>query len=226
MGTEYDSGNCRNSFRGSGDRNILRRAALSCLPLNRAGAILKIILTAILFTAIFLMVVNARAEALPRGPLDASGNRQEVIGGRPAGCPHAYCGCGLRKYLGIDDVRLNLAANWAKFFPRTHAQPGAAAVRRHHVMLLLSPISQTTWMVRDYNSGGGLSRIHARDIRGFQFVSVNGVSNGLLASASWDHHGSRGINTRSGKAARTRGRHDNGQMGAIANLGTNFGAIQ
>src|SRR6185369_15944105 len=112
------------------------------------------------------------------GPLDASGNRQEVIGGRPAGCPHAYCGCGLRKYLGIDDVRLNLAANWAKFFPRTHAQPGAAAVRRHHVMLLLSPISQTTWMVRDYNSGGGLSRIHARDIRGFQFVSVTGASDG------------------------------------------------
>src|SRR5689334_11321431 len=45
----------------------------------------------------------------------------EIIGGRPAGCPHAYCGCGLRKYLGLSDVRLNLAANWARFFPHEHA---------------------------------------------------------------------------------------------------------
>jgi hypothetical protein len=135
----------------------------------------------------------------------------------------------LRKYLGIDDVRLNLAANWAKIFPHTHAQSGAAAVRTHHVMLLLSPVSGTTWMVRDYNSGGGLSRIHVRDIRGFQFVSVNGVSNGLLASTSWDHHGSRGLNTRPGKAARTRGRHHDSQMGSIADPGwrqATYGGIQ
>ncbi|MGB7580096.1 MAG: hypothetical protein WBM16_19555, partial [Pseudolabrys sp.] len=39
--------------------------------------------------------------------LDAAGNgaiamadADAIIGARPDGCPHAYCGCGLRKYLG------------------------------------------------------------------------------------------------------------------------------
>ena len=101
---------------------------------------------------------------------DANGNAATIIGARPAACPHDYCGCGLRKFLGLVDKRLNLAWNWARFFPRTTPQPGAAAVRHHHVMLLVRPVAGSRWVVRDYNSGGGLSRIHERDVRGYVFV--------------------------------------------------------
>lgn len=102
--------------------------------------------------------------------MDANGN-PTVIGGRPAGCPHAYCGCGLRKFLGIDDKSLDLAWNWARKFRRTHAAAGAVAVRRHHVMLIVSHVAGSTFLVRDYNGGRGLSYIHERKIgRGYVFV--------------------------------------------------------
>jgi hypothetical protein len=119
---------------------------------------------------------NRRAARAPA--LDANGNRAvsvddgTVIGGRPAGCPHAYCGCGLRKYLGLADKRLNLASNWARFF-RHEAAPraGLAAVRAHHVMYIERSMGSGLWLVRDYNSGGGLSRLHVRDLRGYVFVN-------------------------------------------------------
>ena len=129
--------------------------------------------------AVFLVGANAKAcdnngRCVVSGdaPRDASGNSvgTVIIGGRPAGCPRRYCGCGLRKYLGLNDKRLNLAWNWARLFPRVHARPGAAGVRRGHVLLLVSHVSGTRWVVRDYNSGGGLSRIHERDVRGLVFV--------------------------------------------------------
>ena len=95
-----------------------------------------------------------------------------IIGSRPAGCPHSYCGCGLRMYLGLSDVRLNLASNWARLLPR---QPGPAAglaaVRNHHVMYIESAAGNGQWLIRDYNSGGGLSRMHVRDVRGYTFVN-------------------------------------------------------
>jgi hypothetical protein len=108
-----------------------------------------------------------------RRSIDANGNAV-VIGGRPAGCPHAYCGCGLARYLGLKDRRLNLAWSWAKMFPRTSAAPGMAAVRRGHVMLLQSHVEGTRWIVRDYNGGRHLSWIHERDVRGYVFVNPHG----------------------------------------------------
>jgi hypothetical protein len=111
--------------------------------------------------------------------LDAAGNgaiavadADAVIGARPDGCPHAYCGCGLRKYLGLSDVRLNLASNWARLLPRESGpRAGLAAVRNHHVMYIESAASNGQWVIRDYNSGGGLSRVHVRDLRGYVFVN-------------------------------------------------------
>jgi hypothetical protein len=95
-----------------------------------------------------------------------------IIGGRPAGCPHRYCGCGLRKHLGIADKRLNLASNWARLFPRASGPgPGIAAVRGGHVMYIERATGDGRWVVRDYNSGGGLSRIHVRSVRGYTFVN-------------------------------------------------------
>jgi hypothetical protein len=95
-----------------------------------------------------------------------------VIGGRPNDCPHAYCGCGLRKYLGLSDKRLNLASNWARLLAREPGpRAGVAAVRNHHVMYIEGATSKGQWLVRDYNSGGGLSRLHVRDVRGYVFVN-------------------------------------------------------
>jgi hypothetical protein len=104
----------------------------------------------------------------------ATGNAGEVgttvIGGRPSGCPWAFCGCGLRKYLGLEDKRLDLAWNWSRLFRHTGPSPGVAAVRRHHVMLLVEHVAGSTWLVRDYNGGRHLSYIHERDVRGYVFV--------------------------------------------------------
>jgi hypothetical protein len=106
----------------------------------------------------------------------ASEGEIHIIGGRPSGCPHAYCGCGLRKYLGLDDVRLNLAWNWATLFPREYTpRPGLAAVRSHHVMYIEAEAGNGLFLIRDYNSGGGLSRLHVRDVRGYVFVNPHGA---------------------------------------------------
>lgn len=166
----------------------------------------KTILTAIMLTLIFCLAMQARADARP---FDGNGN--QVIGGRPAGCPHAYCGCGLRKFLGIDDVRLNLAANWGRLFPHTSARPGAVAVRHHHVMLLVSHVGGSWWIVRDWNSGGGLTRIHVRNTKGFAYVSptFNSVSKRPQVA---DLNGER-RSLRAHKATGTRGRHNTVTVG-------------
>jgi hypothetical protein len=104
-------------------------------------------------------------------PFDANGNEARVIGGRPAGCPHAYCGCSASLYLfGHIIPSLNLAANWIKKFPRAHAAPRMAAARRHHVFVLIRHISGSNWLVHDGNSGHHLTREHVRSIRGYVIV--------------------------------------------------------
>lgn len=120
-----------------------------------------------------------RHKAHPHHRMDASGNAgARVIGGRPAGCPRAYCGCGLARFLkrlgvpGMDDRRLWLAWNWARLYPRAQAHPGAVAVRRHHVMRLDHHIAGSRWLVTDFNGGRGLSWRHVRDVRGYVFVDV------------------------------------------------------
>ena len=133
---------------------------------------------------------QATMAAVPDVPVvDAAGNRAyamadaaQIIGGRPSDCPHSYCGCGLRKYLGLEDKRLNLASNWARLFPREGApRAGLAAVRSGHVMYIEGSAGNGQWLVRDYNSGGGLSRVHVRDVRGYVFVNPRG---GSVASRS------------------------------------------
>ena len=134
-----------------------------------------------LMIAAAIITIATPAIAKPkRIALDANGiPATQVIGGRPAGCPYRYCGCGLRKFLGLTDVRLNLAAAWAKIFPHTTAHDGAVAVRRGggHVMQLVRQVAGDVWIVRDYNGGRGLSYIHARSVRGYTFVTVNGGQN-------------------------------------------------
>lgn len=98
-----------------------------------------------------------------------------VIGRRPEGCPHRYCGCEASLYL-FGEMRpdLNLAANWKRKFPRAAPAPGMAAARSGHVMVLISHASGDEWLVHDGNSGGGLTRQHVRSIRGYTVVDPHG----------------------------------------------------
>jgi len=102
---------------------------------------------------------------------DANGNGAGVIGGRPHGCPHAFCGCEASLYLfGRIIPSLNLAANWIRQFPRAHPAPGMAAARNHHVMVLISHVGGSDWLVHDGNSGGHKTREHVRSIAGYIVV--------------------------------------------------------
>jgi len=94
-----------------------------------------------------------------------------VLGGRPAGCPHAFCGCEASLYLFHRIIpELNLAWNWRRF-PRAAPAPGMAAVRPGHVMILQSQIAGNVWSVHDGNSGNHLTREHARSIAGYIVVN-------------------------------------------------------
>ncbi|MBR0871216.1 hypothetical protein JQ633_12665 [Bradyrhizobium tropiciagri] len=118
--------------------------------------------------ALALIVANPPAEGRPR--LTRAVPAPQILGGRPAGCPHAFCGCGASLYLfGRIIPRLNLAARWFDF-PRARPAPRMAAVRQHHVFVLVEQIEAGTWLAHDSNSGGGLTRLHARSLAGYVIV--------------------------------------------------------
>jgi hypothetical protein len=95
----------------------------------------------------------------------------QTLGGRPAGCPRSFCGCGAAiRVFGRIVPNLNLAANWLRF-PRTSAAPGMVAARRGHVFVLEQHLGGDMWMAYDANSGGHATRIHARSLRGYAVVN-------------------------------------------------------
>lgn len=113
--------------------------------------------------------------------LDNSNGRPIVVGARPFGCPHAFCGCEASLYLfGQIHPDLNLASNWIRKFPTASPAPGMAAVRNHHVFVLMSHVSGSNWLVHDGNSGHGLIREHVRSISGYSVVNPK-VPNALAA---------------------------------------------
>lgn len=98
-----------------------------------------------------------------------------VVGGRPAGCPHRYCGCGVSlKVFGKIIPELNLALNWKKKFPRTSPAAGMVAARSGHVFYIVSVIDSSTVLAYDPNSGGGRTRVHERSLRGYTVVDPHG----------------------------------------------------
>ena len=106
---------------------------------------------------------------------NADGNGA-IVGRRPAGCPHSFCGCEASRYLfGHSRAELNLASNWRKKFPRTSPAPGMVAVRNHHVFVLMSHAGGGNWLVHDGNSGHGLTREHVRSISGYTVVNPQGT---------------------------------------------------
>ena len=106
---------------------------------------------------------------------EVNGDRGQVVGGRPAGCPRSFCGCGASiRVFGRIVPGLNLAANWLRF-PRTSPAPGMVAARRGHVFVLEQHVEGDTWMAYDANSGGRGTRIHARSLRGYTVVNPRGA---------------------------------------------------
>lgn len=101
--------------------------------------------------------------------VDISGSR--IVGGRPAGCPSSFCGCGAAlRVFGRIVPELNLASNWLRF-PRTPPAPGMVAARRGHVFVLEQHLGGDIWMAYDANSGGHATRMHARSLRGYTVVN-------------------------------------------------------
>lgn len=97
--------------------------------------------------------------------------RGRVIGGRPAGCPRSFCGCGAAvRVFGRIVPELNLASNWLRF-PRAAPAPGMVAARHGHVFVLEQHIGGDTWLAYDANSGGHATRLHARSLRGYTVVN-------------------------------------------------------
>jgi hypothetical protein len=94
----------------------------------------------------------------------------EILGGRPAGCPRRFCGCGVSlKVFGRIIPRYNLAANWRDFAP-TAPGGGAVAWRPGHVLYVEAHVSGSSYQVYDPNSGGGKIRRHVRNLSGYRFV--------------------------------------------------------
>jgi hypothetical protein len=105
------------------------------------------------------------------GMAEANSGRAQIVGGRPAGCPRSFCGCGASiRVFGRIVPGLNLASNWLRF-PRTAPAPGMVAARRGHVFVLEQHVEGDTWMAYDANSGGRATRVHARSLRGYTVVN-------------------------------------------------------
>jgi len=103
-----------------------------------------------------------------------------IVGGRPPGCPHRFCGCEASLYLFGKIIKpLNLAANWKRYFPRARPAPGMVAARSGHVFVLMSHVEGKDWLVHDGNSGGGKTRRHVRSIAGYTIVDPNARVAGL-----------------------------------------------
>lgn len=101
-------------------------------------------------------------------------SNDRIVGGRPAGCPSSFCGCGASlRVFGRIVPELNLASNWLRF-PRTSPAPGMVAARRGHVFVLEQHLGGDMWMAYDANSGGRATRLHARSVRGYTIVNPRG----------------------------------------------------
>jgi hypothetical protein len=107
--------------------------------------------------------------------LAASYGLSSQIVAHPPGCPRrAFCGCGASVRVFGHAVReLWLASNWFRF-PRAAPAAGMVAVRRHHVFVLEAHLGGNVWQAFDANSGGRLTRVHARSISGYTIVNPHG----------------------------------------------------
>lgn len=118
----------------------------------------------------FVQSQTSASDAAPRGSKDT------VVGGRPAGCPHKWCGCQASiEVFGRILPYLNKAANWLVAFPhvaQTAGSPGMAAARRDHVVVLRKHIEGTRWEIKDGNYSGA-AHIRELDLRASGYTIVD-----------------------------------------------------
>jgi hypothetical protein len=137
-----------------------------------------------------LLLLSVQAEARPHHPrlyqrfrdaMASYGGAETVVGGRPSGCPLAFCGCEASLFrFGRIIPQLNLASNWRRF-PRAAPATGMAAVRSGHVMILRRQVEGNIWFVHDGNSGGRVTREHPRSIAGYTIVDPSsGMVSGTI----------------------------------------------
>ena len=113
----------------------------------------------IILAALAVLFLTVQAEA--------KGVSSEVIGGRPSGCPHRYCGCASARYVGlVAKWNANLARNWLVYLPAAAPGPGMADATRGHVRIIIGSAGNGLWRFYDPNSGRGLTRIVVDAIRG------------------------------------------------------------
>jgi hypothetical protein len=68
--------------------------------------------------------------------------------------PAAWCGWGLKRFLGLHDVRLNLARNWAFLYGHaTGPRDGAVVVWPHHVGQIVRLTGPGRALVHSFNDG-------------------------------------------------------------------------
>jgi len=149
---------------------------------------MKVLKTAFVVTALLLPSIQAQAHPhhshyrfhhLPRTMVMLAPSDGRIVGGRPSGCPNAFCGCEASLYrFGRVIPELNLASNWRRF-PRAAPMPGMAAVRSGHVMILQQHVAGDVWYVHDGNSGGHMTREHPRSIAGYAIVDPGAASSGF-----------------------------------------------
>jgi hypothetical protein len=94
-----------------------------------------------------------------------------MVGGRHAGDPYAFCGAEASRYVFGESKRdLWPARNWISKYQRASPAPGMAAVRAHHVMILISQVDGLNWRTHDGNAGGHRTWEHVRSIAGYIIV--------------------------------------------------------
>lgn len=75
---------------------------------------------------------------------------QSTVGKRPS----RWCGWYLRKKLGVQDARYNLARSWYKWGRPSPAQVGAVVVWPHHVGVIVGRDGSGRWLVHSGNDSG------------------------------------------------------------------------
>ena len=127
------------------------------------------------FLALLLVLASASCTSANFPPPGHKVQTSVEVVAHPAGCPlRLFCGCGASKLLfGRPIAALYAARAWLRF-PRSAPAPGRAAVRPHHVFVLLEHRGGDLWKVYDANGGEHRTLIHVRSIAGWTIVDPKG----------------------------------------------------
>lgn len=107
-----------------------------------------------------ILLISTSADAKPRH--HRHHHYHTYHSDRPAGCPHLWCGCYLRKLVGIADESLNVALNWMRVgTPASHGCTNCVAVMKRrgggHVGMVKGYDSSGNPIILSGNHGGRIA---------------------------------------------------------------------